>query len=261
MTFSLLHFSLFLFQQPPTARRRAACSGVCRLLWRGLLAGLIGAGALGASAAEPPTFLTGPAFRRGAAQQVKIAWRNAPLRDALGSLEAQTRLAIWLDRRIDPGQTIDFNAENEPIEQLLPRLAKPIGAAAIVLDSVFYVGPAETAAALPGVLQERKRELRRLPAEVQRKFAIKTASQWPDLTSPRELLDALQAKRRIRINNAKDVPHDLWAGRSLPPLGLVDQLQLILAGFNATFRFADDGKQIIITPSRKLGADEPAAKK
>src|SRR5471030_2090066 len=75
------------------------------------------------NAAEPvakkTVWLTADEVRRPGA--LRITWAATPLRDALRNLSQSQRLAILLDRRVDPEQTVSITLEGispaEAVEQ------------------------------------------------------------------------------------------------------------------------------------------------
>ncbi len=73
--------------------------------------GLIGCGVRPGGAAE---WHTGTKLSRQLAGRVdSLAWEGAPLRDLLASLAEARHTAVFLDRRIDPGQKPSLRIRNQ----------------------------------------------------------------------------------------------------------------------------------------------------
>ena len=55
-----------------------------------------------------------------------MTWSGQPLRPALGDLARLQQTAVFLDRRVDPGQPMDFTQRDATLEDLLSRLAEQL---------------------------------------------------------------------------------------------------------------------------------------
>jgi hypothetical protein len=71
---------------------------------------------------------------------------------------------------------------------------------------------------------------------------------WPQLTEPRGLVTRLLADHGWQATSAAEIPHDLWAAGELPAMPLADQLTVLLAGFDLSYRLAAEGRGIEIVP-------------
>lgn len=194
---------------------------------------------------------TGDAFRRTLAQPIAaVSWRGKTLRGALARITETQRIAVMLDRRVDPDRKVDFSAQLIPLEVMIEQLAQRHSAAMCQIGPVVYVGPRETTRLLATVVELRREEMRKLPAQQQRRMLRRTAWRWRRLSSPRDLLDELEADYRVRIVGKENVPHDLWPAVQLPPLDFAEKLSLVLAGFHTTFKSSPDGSavQIVAMP-------------
>jgi hypothetical protein len=151
-------------------------------------------------------------------------------------------LAILIDRRVDPGQPLEVSLTDTPISDLLTRIAEERGLGVSFFEPVLYVGPPNTARRLRTFVAMRKEELNQLP-NLQRMAWIQARPwQWDDLATPRELLEQLAKEGKFEIEGMEAIPHDLWAGADLPPLGMVERLSLVLAQFDLTYRPQGPGK-------------------
>lgn len=198
--------------------------------------------------ADPVTWRTGASLQRALAQPVSITWSGISLRRALTRLAQVQRVAILLDRRLDPSQKIEFSVQDTPLEDSLQRLAAQIHAAPALVGPVFYLSPRGTSANLSDVAARRREEADRLPSPVARRFTAKRPWHWPMLAVPRTLLEQLAGEAGTTIAGLDQIPHDLWPETDLPALAWTDRLTLVLAGFDRTFEFRDGGRTVRIIP-------------
>ncbi|MCY2993174.1 MAG: STN domain-containing protein [Planctomycetota bacterium] len=63
--------------------------------------------------------------------------------------------------------------------------------------------------------------------------------QWPERSSPRQLIEQLAAEVELKIERPEQIPHDLWPAVALPPLDFAQRLSLLLAGLELTFEYSD----------------------
>jgi len=206
-------------------------------------------GPVAAVAAEAVRWRTGVEFRRQLHAPVGVTLSANPLRNALSDLARDQKVAVFLDRRVDPDQKVDFSADNMPLEELLRRLAGSKQLGVCYVGPVVYVGPSSATTRLPTLAALRKEEQQKLPAEIRRRLAVARSWQWDDLATPRDLFTELGAQSKIRMFGVTErIPHDLWPATSLPPLPFADRMSLLAAGFGLTFEFSPDGTAVRLIP-------------
>lgn len=213
----------------------------------------------GAHAAGHTAWSTGGTLQRKLAQPVDIFWSNMALRGALQGLAETQRVAILLDRRVDPGQSVDLTIKGQPMQVALHTIAQRCGLGLARLDAVVYLGPPPAAKQLRPVANTLRQSVGQLPLATKRKFFRLAAMDWPDLSTPRDLLSQLARQNGLQLAGLDRVPHDLWAAADLPPLSLVDRLSLIAIQFDLTFKVTADGARIELVPVPKalrLPADD-----
>jgi hypothetical protein len=177
-----------------------------------------------------------------------VLWADSPIREYLLNFARTQRVAVLLDRRVDPDRKLTLTVRDEPVVAVLQTIAADGNLRAAVLGNVVYVGPPTSAERIRTVVELRRQEIAALGAVVSRRFAEQAPMAWQDLDSPRELLDELARQNGIEIVNLDRVPHDLWAACQLPPLSLVERLTLILHQFDLTFQTAPDGRRVALAP-------------
>jgi hypothetical protein len=220
-------------------------------LFRRAIATLVGAAMLGATAAgaEPPTaWLTGPALEKRLAEPVDVYWSEAPLRQALARLSRAERVAVLIDRRVDPGQKLELKRSGLPLGAVLEDVAASRGLGISWLGPVAYLGPPAFTSRVRTLAELRREEVAGLPVRAARKFLLPKPVAWDDFAAPRDLLVGLAAESGIEIFGLDQVPHDLWAAADLPPLSLVERLTLLAGQFGLTFQVAADGSSVALIP-------------
>lgn len=209
------------------------------------LSTLLGGFPVGAAAAG---WATGGRLQQRLAEPVSLVWVGSPLRSALRGLSRAHRVAILIDRRVDPGQELALQVDDLPLERALRRVAEDRKLGVSLFGPAAYFGPAEVAARLRTIAALRTGEIRRLPPTSRQTFLRTAPLAWHDFAVPRELLAKLAAENSLAIRGLERVPHDLWAAAELPPLSLVDRLTLIAVQFDLTFQVASDGRTISLVP-------------
>ena len=214
-----------------------------------------------ASAQQATEWLTGAAIDRRLAEPIDIQWQdNATLRDSLGRLSRACRVAIVLDRRIDPSRTVEIKYTDTPLGTVLDGIARefnrvhaqadsfPRQAPAIELSqlgSVIYIGPQAAARGLRTLAEVRRDDLRKLSAAQAERLARRGSLRWPDLTTPRQALNDLASEAGIEVLDVEEhVPHDLWPAGDWPALSVLERLTLLAVQFDLTFRIEGGGKQV-----------------
>lgn len=188
---------------------------------------------------------TGVDFRKQLEASVGFRWGgNATLRDSLARLGRSQRIAIWLDRRIDPDQPMDLAIDAAALEHALRTVAATVGCRVCYVDSVVYIGPPSTTTKLATLAAIKRDAANKLPPSARQQFQRKKAWKWEEVTAPKDLLVDLAREAKVRVVEDERLPHDLWAAGDLPPLSVADRLSLLLAGFDLTFEISRDGTAI-----------------
>ena len=175
-------------------------------------------------------------------------WQDTPVKTALASFSGARKVAVIIDRRIDPGQLVNVELRNATGGEVLARVAEERDLGLCFFGPVAYFGPRSTTDRIRTVGELRREDLRGLPAAVARKFLASKRAAWADLATPRDLLLELSRENRFEISGLDRIPHDLWAAADLPVLSVSDRLTLILTQFDLTFGVADDGSLVTLVP-------------
>ncbi len=209
---------------------------------------LAGIAADGAGAEGRDEWLAGAEFQQALAQPVEILWAGNPLRDAIENLAQSQRVAIYLDRRVDPGKKVEVAIKNAPLREALQTIAERSGLGVTRLGDVVYFAPIADAGRLPPIVSAIKQRVRELPASIQRKLFRTKAVSWSDLAAPRDLLEGVARDNGLIVLNPELIPHDLWAAVDLPPLSLLDRLTLIVWQYGLTYAINATATEIRLVP-------------
>ncbi len=190
------------------------------------------------------TWLTGEPLRQALSGKIGVTWSNIPFRQAIERLSQSQKVAIMLDRRVDPDQKIELKLDDVPLAEGFQRIASRLDIGTTMLGPVAYFGPKPITERLRTVAALRSDDTRRLPAAVRQRWAQMKPWKWEALSAPRELLAELGHTTGIKIDGLQQIPADLWAAGDLPPLSLPDRLTLILSPFDLTYSVAADGLSI-----------------
>ncbi len=181
-------------------------------------------------------------FERQLNLPANIIWSQVPLKKALESLTETRNVAYWLDRRLDPTTPISFSGNTTTLRECLLQLSDETEMIDVAwIGNVVYVGPHDAANRLATINQLHTEQLRKLNAAQRSKLLRMTNVQWPRLTTPRQLIDALEQRLGVTVTGKGRVVHDLWPERTLPRIRTLEQLELLLAGFDLSFQLKDDG--------------------
>ncbi|MEN6449595.1 MAG: STN domain-containing protein [Thermoguttaceae bacterium] len=228
--------------------RRPSLSTLRQLGWIAAIAIVGAAPGRHLEAADRVDWLTGPALQRQLGEPVDVLWADNPLRQAISRLSRACRVAVLIDRRVDPGQKLNVSLRGVSFESALQSVARDRGLGVTRLGSVVYLGPRSAAERLRGAAAALDKETRRLPVAAQRKFRESRPLAWEDLATPRELLVGLAQQGGVEIVNPDRTPHDLWAAADLPPLSLVDRLTLVAFQFDLTLRVTPGDRRLELVP-------------
>ncbi len=206
---------------------------------------------LAAAHAQHVAWQTGAALHETLQRPLGLSWTGVPVAAALDSISQGQRIAIVIDRRVDPQRTITLDVANEPLQDVLGKIAQHIGARYCQFGPVAYIGPPEVAKKLRTLAALRAQDVRPLARPLAQPLVQRVSSHWEDLAQPRALLADLAAEAGVELVDADLIPHDLWRATDLPPMTWIDRLTLLAAQFDLTFQFADGGKQVRLVPIPK----------
>ena len=187
-----------------------------------------------------------PPSRRATTHSVH--WEQLLLGAAIDRLQSVAGVELFLDRRVDPNQTVKLSLSNASAEEIVAGLAGACGLGYARSGSLFYLGPPQIAGRLTTLAAMRRQDATALPTKQRQSLLQRRRIVWPRLTEPRDLVVHLMEEHGWRVEHAERIPHDLWPAGHLPQLALADQLTLLLAGFDRTYRVVANEQAIEIIP-------------
>lgn len=199
--------------------------------------------------AQDEKWSTGVEFETAWENPLSLTWEGNPLRPAISRLARQSRVAILLDRRLDPEQRLTLTIANEPLSLALQRIAAKVNAGVCRVGPVAYIGPNYLTDRLATVASLRRADIERLNPTRRSGLLSPKTLQWEELAEPRALVTALANEARFEPTElTKNVPHDLWPANRLPALAWADRLSLVLAGFDLTFELDEANNALRFVP-------------
>ena len=192
-------------------------------------------------------WLRGRAFQQQLQKPLQANWSGVSLRGLTSSIAANQRICIFLDRRVDPDQTVDFRATGAPLERALQQLAQQLKLGICKIGDCIYVGPVSTTSRLATISEVKRQQLQEAPAPLQQQLTA-AAWEWPQLATPANLLELQVTAAGLKLAPTARLPHDLWKEQTFPPLDFAQRLTIVLAGFNLTFHLDLATRQIHLIP-------------
>lgn len=213
---------------------------------------------------------------------IRFLWDQQPLRDGVASLGRANGIAIWLDRRLDPGQLVSYlpsdegNSAGWPTGSLgarMQRVTEQLRVAQLgtgapaetqadancgLIENVWYLGPADALGRLQRAAIELQDDLHQRAPELAR---MQKPLEWPELATPQQILEEIAREWDIEIDGR--LPHDLMhAGRLETPAHLATQLVLLCGGFELEPKLVSPTKfeLVPLRPSATWTASYPKAR-
>jgi hypothetical protein len=220
-----------------------------------ILGTLLGTGIGGnvdAGAAEParPGILwkQNPDFATTLQSPGSGTWKQVSLKAVVEDLARVHRIFLLLDRRVDPGQQLDYTAPNGSLEVTLRGIAEHLKLGIAIGNGWVYVGPADAAKKIRTLcaLREVAAETE-LPKELRTSWQRRTALAWQNPKPPRELAEGEVGKLGT-FTNPEAIVHDLWEPRHWPAMSLIERLSLILVQFDLTWQWENEGQKLKLVP-------------
>ena len=235
----------------------------CRQLVFGLILVITQSLTSAAQSARPenPKWRTGNDLDKHLQTSLSVAWSERELHDCLTNFSEQQQIAIWIDRRVDPSMLMTYRATNATFEQILWGVANqtliPIPSASpnhkwsddlnelgvCRLDDFYYVGPSQTAAALPLLWDRLKAETRAIKSRSQVRWHERNEFSLPQLTNPAEALLRLSQQHHFQLTG-ENLPHDCGRQQRLPSVSLDQQVAMLTIGFGKWWQRSAEGQKI-----------------
>ncbi len=177
---------------------------------------------------------------------VSVSWADSPLRRQLNQFAAERRRAIFIDRRVDPTMKQTFQFLEKTTEQIVWKTAEENGLGVAQIGDLLYIGPKESAASLPVVIQKVRKSLSKIDRAIRNRWTAKSEIRWPDATTTMQISDWFEQSQGITF--VDKVPLDVWPEADWPKLSTIEQVSLFLVGFDLTLDVESDGVSTKLKP-------------
>jgi hypothetical protein len=209
----------------------------------------LGTAAFANDAVTPDRYLRGGAFTRELDKPLSVSREKAELRPLLERVSGERRIAIVLDRRIDPGLAIDAQLPPATVRASIDDIARRAGAIARVVGNTLIVGPESNLGLLRTICLLRGLELEEFGEALGgRRFQLARTHTvaWDDLERPADLLLRIAEQAELQVAGIELVPHDLWGHGVLVELTAAEAISWVLSQYDLAFRWLDAGRGIEI---------------
>jgi len=188
-----------------------------------------------------PQFAIGKEFVSKLQQEFTGSWKNVTLRTILNRISSNTQISILLDRRIDPTSVPIVDFKQGTLLDALRKIAAQSSAGLSVVGNTVFIGPKPSVSKLRTLVELRSDEMNRQPSKSGRGRKSRGAKtktiHWNDLDTPSQLLEQITETYGLKSVDGNRLPHDLWAGSTLPHLSVSEALSLVLIQFDLTFEW------------------------
>jgi hypothetical protein len=202
-----------------------------------------------------PELLVDRRFDEALQRRVGVSNQTRPLRPLVRELAANQRVGVLIDRRVDPAAIVVVDIASKPLADALDEIAAQVGARAVVVANIVYIGP-PSAAATVATLARSKTDALRSAAGVssirQNELATRRlTSHWNDLDEPRTLFVETADRYGLTVENPEAIPYDLGAGWTLPEMTASEALSLLAIQFDLSFEWTGGGRAVRLVPAPK----------
>ncbi len=185
--------------------------------------------------------LTGKPFRFDMARSGTVFWSDSPLQQAVSGLAKTRRVPIWIDRRCDPTQELDLVSQDPLIDCLWNLDASSDDLDVAWSPEIVYVGTNGSSDRWATVSVLHREMVKKLSRAQRQKCLAEKRWSWPRLSNPQDLLRDLEAEWGKPFLGRERVHHDLWPAAKYSSLPFFVRLELLLAGFDLSFDFDEEG--------------------
>lgn len=176
-----------------------------------------------------------------------VNWQQVPLHSQLHALSRNLQIAILLDRRVDPSQLVDRQDRDLTFEKFLWKLGAKENLGVCQIGDIYYLGPEETALALPFAVESLSEKLAEanLPAQLKKALSEKIAFKSPKAFEPGNWLMQDAASKEISLLNPEEIPMDWWAPIDWPSMPRYQAYALLAAGFGLSLQLEEAGLRFV----------------
>jgi hypothetical protein len=201
----------------------------------------------------PAHYRTGRQFATALQQPISAAWKGVPLRTILRRLSHEQQISILLDRRVDPDQDVRVAINDRPLRVAVNEIAQATRLGVTQVGNSLIVAPAAPILRVRTLIALRDAELAKLSTSsdaATRLRGQKATVAWEDLERPVDIVTRVGRQFGLSIEGLEKVPHDLWAGATIPDATACEALTLVLNQLDLTFEWLprETGVRLVQVP-------------
>jgi hypothetical protein len=202
----------------------------------------------------PAHYRTGRRFAAAMEQPISGSWKGVPLRSILRRLSHEGEVALLLDRRVDPEQPVRIETGDRPLRVAVNEVAQATQLSVTRVGNCLIVAPAAPVLRLRTLIAMREAELGKASVSspgLDRLRTQRATIAWEDLERPSEIVGRIGRLFGISIAGIDQIPHDLWAGATIPEATASEALSLVLNQFDLTFEWTprEAGVRLVPVPA------------
>ncbi|MEZ6095116.1 MAG: hypothetical protein R3C03_12950 [Pirellulaceae bacterium] len=192
--------------------------------------------------AAQPSWVTGKQFEFNLRENYLSArFDGGRFRDQIQLVTRNSKVAIWIDREVNPETSLELQVEAANMEQIAWLAAERNHATVYIWNDLLYIGPAEKVARLTDLRASLAESLQRVAAGPRKKLGEPIAVSFPRYTAIVPWLKEFVVEHDVAIRNLDDMPYDVWDAIDTPEIPLVELIALIAIGFDQWPEMHDDG--------------------
>lgn len=193
-------------------------------------------------------FRVGAEFSQTLQSSASILWHDVPFASGLQSLQNVHRIAIMLDRRVDPDRPVTCDVSGVSLQDALRSVARQEKLGVGTVGPVVVLGPPKSMAVVATQVAILETRIQQFDEPLRSSLMEQRSWSWPRLATPVHLVAHLADEVDLQVTNARLIPHDLWSARELPSMTWPERMQLILTGFDLTFELDESSRSMKIVP-------------
>lgn len=202
-----------------------------------------------------PRYHVSKQFEAALNRPVAANWEHVGLRYIFGRVSSAWQIAVLLDRRVDPSRKLAIDLNESTRLDAIKNIAARGSARVRVVGNLVYIGPPDGARKLRTLIRLRSNELFGELSQISKRRQFELVDRWTlhwnDLDRPVDLVQRIAQRFKLKVDGLDRLPHDLWAGSTLPRVNALEALSLILIQFDLTFEWTEGANGVRIVPAPK----------
>jgi hypothetical protein len=197
---------------------------------------------------ESQQWLTGKKLEQAARRSpIFVNWQQVPLHSQLHALSRNLQIPLLIDRRVDPSQLVDRQDRDLTFEQFLWSLGEKENLGVCQVGDLYYLGPEETALALPVEVRALSEQLEDSNSLEKFKQGLMEKVECDSLQpfEPSNWLAQDAAQAELPLLNLEDIPMDWWAPIDWPAMPRYQAYALLAAGFGLSLKLEEAGLRFV----------------